>query len=222
LSQLPASRAEVTGLQGKVYIDSLATKTQFLKEINKYPIVHLATHAVSAVDNASASFIAFYPEKGSQMEDCLYLEELYGLNMNATKLVIISACETGQGELVSNEGVISLARAFAYAGCESTINSLWKADDKATSFIIGQFHIYLQKGYTKSKALRQAKLDYLKSDAINKSPAYWSHLILTGDTEPLYASGMKSTYKWGIFIILLAVLSGFFIGIRKRIHKKLE
>ncbi|HWK03270.1 MAG TPA: CHAT domain-containing tetratricopeptide repeat protein [Puia sp.] len=221
-SQLSASRAEVTGLQGKVYIDSLATKTQFLKEINKYPIVHLATHAVSAVDNASASFIAFYPEKGSQMEDCLYLEELYGLNMNATKLVIISACETGQGELVSNEGVISLARAFAYAGCESTINSLWKADDKATSFIIGQFHIYLQKGYTKSKALRQAKLDYLKSDAINKSPAYWSHLILTGNIEPLYASGIKAPGKWSIFILLLAILSGFFIGIRKRIHKKLE
>lgn len=221
-SQLPASREEVAGLQGKVYIDSLATKARFLKEINKYPIVHLATHAVSAVNNASASFIAFYPEKGSLIEDCLYLEELYGLNMNATRLVIISACETGQGELVSNEGVISLARAFAYAGCESTINSLWKADDKATSFILGQFHVYLQKGYTKSKALRQAKLDYLKSDAINKSPAYWSHLILIGDTEPLYAPGMRASYKWGLIIVLLAILSWFFVGIRKRIHRKSE
>lgn len=209
-AQLPASLEEVAGLQGKIYIDSLATKTKFLQEINKYPIVHLATHAVSAVDNAAASFIAFYPEKKSSIEDCLFLEELYGLNMAATKLVIISACETGQGELVSNEGVISLARAFAYAGCGSTINSLWKADDKATAFILERFHRYLQKGYTKSKALRAAKLDYLKSDAINKSPAFWADLILTGNTAPLYPRTIDDMYKWGLLVLFAAVLS--FIG----------
>jgi CHAT domain-containing protein len=203
-SQLPASGEEIAGLPGRLYMDSLATKEQFLKEINKYPVVHLATHAVSSINNASASFIAFYPEKRSPIEDCLFLEELYGLNMNATNLVIISACETGQGELVSNEGVISLARAFAYAGCASTINSLWKADDKATSFILRRFHAYLQKGYTKSKALQQAKLDYLGSDAINKSPAYWSHLILIGNIEPVYSGG--NSYKWGILIIASCLL----------------
>jgi CHAT domain-containing protein len=126
--------------------------------------------------------------------------------MNATKLVIISACETGQGELVSNEGVISLARAFAYAGCASTVNSLWKADDKATSDILRQFHIYLQKGYTKSRALQQAKLDYLHSDALNKSPAYWAHLILIGNTEPVYTSG--HLYMWGLLLAALIALGG--------------
>ena len=205
-SQLPASREEIAGLKGSTYIDSLATKERFLKEINKFPIVHLATHAVSSVDNAAASFIAFYPGKKARIEDCLYLEELYGLNMNATELVIISACETGQGELVSNEGVISLARAFAYAGCASTVNSLWKADDKATSDILRQFHIYLQKGYTKSRALQQAKLDYLHSDALNKSPAYWAHLILIGNTEPVYTSGYL--YKWGLLLAALIALGG--------------
>ncbi len=252
-SQLPASREEVAGLKGAVYIDSLATKEQFLKEINKYPIVHLATHAVSSIENAAASYIAFYPRhndpatdrdsarsnilttdlgtarnnvlitgrdtarESSPSEDRLFLEELYGLNMNATKLVIISACETGQGELVSNEGVISLARAFAYAGCESSINSLWKADDKATSFILEKFHIYLQKGYTKSKALRQAKLDYLKSDALNKSPAYWAHLILIGNTEPVYTAGMGYYYKAGLLAAFLGVL--FFVGLKRRKKK---
>ena len=72
--------------------------------MNKYPIIHLATHAVSSVDKRTESFIAFYPQEGTRTEDRLFLEELYGLNMNATRLVIISACETGQGELVSNEG----------------------------------------------------------------------------------------------------------------------
>jgi CHAT domain-containing protein len=212
-SRLPASRDEIAGLVGMQCIDSAATKERFLAEMNKYPVVHLATHAVSSVNNVSESFVAFYPQAGpAPPENRLFLEELYGLDMSKTRLVIISACETGQGELVSNEGVISLARAFTYAGCGSTINSLWKADDKATSFILRQFHVYLQKGFTKSKALQRAKLDYLKSDAINKSPAYWSHLILIGDTGPVYPSSFP--YKWavlvGIFfcLIIFGVIKG--------------
>jgi CHAT domain-containing protein len=202
--QLPASGEEIAGLPGARYIDSQATRSRFLKEINKYPIVHLATHAVSSLNNAASSFIAFYPAKHSPMEDCLFLEELYGLNLNATRLVIISACETGQGELVAKEGVISLSRAFAYAGCGSTINSLWKADDKATSFILRQFYVYLEKGYTKAKALRQAKLDYLASDAINKSPAFWAHLVLMGDTSPAYTK--RTGWMWTLLLIPLGIV----------------
>jgi CHAT domain-containing protein len=174
----------------------------FLKELNRYPIVHLATHAVSSADNAAGSFIAFYPQKDTPIEDCLFLEELYGLNMNKTKLVVISACETGQGELVSNEGVISLARAFAYAGCGSSISSLWKADDQATSFIVQRFYVYLRKGYKKSIALRRAKLDYLASGTVNRSPAYWSHLVLIGDTAPLYPRGLA--WLWWFAVVPMA------------------
>jgi len=203
-ARLPASGEEIAGLQGAHFIDGEATKALFLKEINKYSIVHLATHAVSSLNNAAASFIAFYPVKHSPIEDCLFLEELYGLNLNATKLVIISACETGQGELVAKEGVISLSRAFAYAGCGSTINSLWKADDKATSFILQRFYVYLQKGMTKAKALQRAKLDYLGSDAINKSPAFWAHLVLMGDESPVYKK--KIGWMWWLLLIPLGAI----------------
>jgi CHAT domain-containing protein len=201
---LPASRQEIAGLPGAQYVDSQATKSVFLKELNQYPIVHLATHAVSSIQNAAGSFVAFYPQKGSALEDNLYLEELYGLDMHATKLVVISACETGQGEVVSNEGVISLARAFAYAGCKSSLSSLWKADDEATSFILQRFYVYLQKGYKKSTALREAKLDYLESGTVNKSPGYWAHLVLIGDTAPLYHK--KNALLWGILAGALCVL----------------
>jgi CHAT domain-containing protein len=146
----------------------------------------------------------------------LFLEELYGLDMNRTKLVVISACETGQGELVSNEGVISLARAFAYAGCASSISSLWKADDQATSFILQRFYVYLEKGYKKSTALRQAKLDYLASSTVNKSPAYWSHLVLIGDTAPLYPRGIDPW--WGL--LLIPVAGGIYWWIRKGRKRK--
>jgi CHAT domain-containing protein len=127
--------------------------------------------------------------------------------MNRTKLVVISACETGQGEVISNEGVISLARAFSYAGCGSTISSLWKADDQATSFILQRFYVHLKEGETKSRALRQAKLDYLASGTVNKSPAYWSHLVLMGDGGAVYNAGHP--YRWGILIFFLLGLLVF-------------
>ena len=219
--RLPASWEEVEGLPGRQYIDSEATKQHFQDALNQYPILHLATHAVSSVNNAAASFIAFYPVHRSVIEDCLFLEELYGLNMGATRLVVLSACESGQGELVSNEGVISLARAFAYAGCESSVNSLWKADDQATSFILKKFHVYLEQGWTKSKALRQAKLDYLHSDALNKSPAYWAHLILTGNTEPIYpSSGVRMWMTVGGILVLLAIAAVVWMLWRWRKRKK--
>jgi CHAT domain-containing protein len=212
MSVLPASGEEIADVKGIHYVGSEATKQNFLQNINKYPVVHLATHAVSDINNTAASFIAFYPEKKSRAEDYLFLEELYGLNMDNTKLVIISACETGGGELVNNEGVISLARAFIYAGCSSTVNSLWKADDKSTSAILKQFHIYLEKGFTKSKALQQAKLDYIRSNTLYKSPAYWSHLILIGDDEPVC---IKKTY-YKVTLLALFSFSSVFIFLVKR------
>jgi len=192
---LPASGDEVAGLQGAQYIDSGATKSNFLRAVNHWPIIHLATHAVSSPTRTAGSFVAFYPAAGPKDDNNLYLEELYGLNLSATRLVIISACETGQGQLAGKEGVISLSRAFAYAGCASTINSLWKADDKATAYILRRFYAHLKKGLNKAKALQEAKLDYLSGDAINKSPAYWAHLVLMGDESPLYTA--MNWWIWG-------------------------
>ncbi|HEY4335915.1 MAG TPA: CHAT domain-containing tetratricopeptide repeat protein [Puia sp.] len=217
--RLPASKEEIAGLPGRQWLDGQATKERFLAAVNQYPIVHLATHAVSSMDNAAGSFIAFYPEKGRTLEDRLYLEELYGLNLQKTRLVIISACETGQGEVVPQEGVISLARAFAYAGCGSTVNSLWKADDQATSLILRQFYLHLRAGETKARALQLAKLDYLKSDAIDKSPAYWAHLVLTGDSSALYA---KTNWMFWVVVGLgvLGVGAGGMVWKKKKSRRK--
>ena len=209
MNQLSASGSEIAGLPGKYFIDSEATKQQFLKNINRYPVVHLATHAIADTGNSAASFIAFYPHTHIPAEDGLYLEELYSLNMDATRLIIISACETGNGQLAGSEGVLSLTRGFAYAGCASIVNSLWKADDESTAAILHQFHKYLQKGYTKSKALQQAKLDYIRSNALHKTPDYWAHLILIGNTQPVITSH-SSHWLW-LLVIGAMVVAGVVI-----------
>ncbi|HWB91566.1 MAG TPA: CHAT domain-containing tetratricopeptide repeat protein [Puia sp.] len=215
-SRLPASAEEIAGLPGMRYFDAQATKARFLHTVGQYSIVHLATHAVSSPDNAAASYIAFFPLKHSPIEDRLYLEELYGLDLAGTRLVIISACETGEGKVIAQEGVISLARAFAYAGCGSTINSLWKADDQATSYILRRFYVYLRQGETQARALQLAKLDYLKSDAIDKSPAFWAHLVLTGDSGALYEKSFWAKWRWAILILAGMTISGALVWRRRK------
>ncbi|MBO9204596.1 MULTISPECIES: CHAT domain-containing protein [Niastella] len=216
MQQLPASAQEIAYLPGLTFLNQQATKEQFLQNLSQYPVVHLATHAIADTGNSAASFIAFYPTTRQPTLDALYLEELYGLNMEKTQLIIISACETGHGQLVNSEGVLSLTRGFAYAGCASMVNSLWKADDAATAAILHQFHCYLQKGYTKSKALRQAKLDYLHSNALYKTPNFWAHLILTGDNQPLVKA--VSWYWW--LLVSSAAVAVLFVMIYLKRRKK--
>lgn len=206
LSRLPHSANETAGLPGVQYTGPSATKTRFLQHLNQYPILHLGTHAVADIDNSGGSFLAFYPSENGE-EDKLYADELYGLDMDSTELVILSACETGNGKLIDREGVMSLSRGFSYAGCASIIHSLWKSDDLASSLILKKFHHYLQKGLSKSKALQQAKLDYLHSDVLYKSPGYWANLILIGNTEEVVAMPSQPAVLWCIgWLIGAAVL----------------
>lgn len=202
LPELPSSLNEIAGLPGQAFTDTAATKTNFLQKFNQYPILHFVSHAVADTNNSGQSFLAFYPQQKNIEENRLYVEELYGLNMDSTELVILSACETGNGQLVNGEGVMSLSRGFAYAGCASIINSLWKADDKASSMILQQFHYYLQKGYSRSRSLQLAKLDYINSDALHRSPEYWANLVLIGNTE----GWQKKSALLLLWLILIGII----------------
>jgi CHAT domain-containing protein len=199
LDQLPNSGLEISNLAGEQFLNEQATKAHFLGAINHYPVIHLATHAFADPMNEKGSLICFYPQRQEAQEDCLFLPELYGLILDSTNLVILSACESGRGEIVDNEGMMSLSRGFMYAGCASTVNSLWKADDESTAAILREFHVYLEKGYTKALALRQAKLDYLHSGAVYITPNYWAHLILIGNTEAIVE---KREQSWITICIL--------------------
>ncbi len=207
MGPLPGSGKEIAALPGRQFINEQATKVHFLAAINKYPVIHLATHAWSDPEDSKGSRIFFYPNGQTSDDDNLYLPELYGLNMDSTELVILSACESGKGETVDNEGIISLSRGFMYAGCASTVNSLWKADDESTAFILTRFHVYLERGISKSKALQKAKVDYIHSNAVYITPNYWAHLILIGNTEPVMRKGGQK--KWmllgGGILLVIAV-----------------
>lgn len=197
---LPASKEEISRLKGRVLTDENATKNIFLQLSNRHDIIHLATHASVNNDTPSHSYIAFYPANNDYK---LYAGEIADMKLDAVQLVILSACETGAGKLVKGEGLMSLSRAFAYAGCPNIITSLWKAEDKSTSFITQRLHYYLEKKYSKDKALQQAKLDFLRSDEIDsrlKTPDYWAHLLFIGN----YEEDKGSSNWWYIAIVIIA------------------
>ena len=212
LEKLPYSKDEIAGLDGKRFEGEHAGKKEFIRYLNSYPVVHLATHAITDLDNPSASYIAFFPATGIKPEDFLYLDEIYSLRMDSCKMIVISACETGRGELVKNEGVMSFARAFLYAGCPSTINTLWKADDRSTSEIFKSFYKYLEAGFSKSRSLQKAKMDFIRNNPVDRNPAFWSHIILTGNPVSLYKK--KQPWIWVVFAI--GCCTALFFLIRKR------
>ncbi|MBC7924005.1 MAG: CHAT domain-containing protein, partial [Ferruginibacter sp.] len=139
----------------------------------------------------------------------LYAREIYNLVLNNAKLVVLSACETGNGQLVRGEGVMSLARAFAYAGCPNIVTTLWKADDQSTADITARMHAYLRAGETKDEALRRAKLDYRReqTDPRRQSPLYWANFVFIGDAVPLRAR--PSWEGWALGGLSLAALLGW-------------
>jgi len=216
LEKLPFSKDEIAGLKGKRFEDQQAVKKEFINNLNHYPVIHLATHAITDLDNPSASYIAFFPATGIRSEDFLFLDEIYSLRLDSCQMIVISACETGRGELVKNEGVMSFARAFLYAGCPSTINTLWKADDRSTSEIFRLFYKYLEEGYSKSRSLQKAKLDFIRNNPVNRDPSFWSHIILTGDPSGLFKK--KQPWIWAVFAIGFCTI--LFFLIRKRREKK--
>lgn len=122
-------------------------------------------------------------------------------------MVVLSACNTGAGKLQRGEGIESLARGFRQAGVPSLVTSLWQVDDEAAQQVVIPFFEYLADGDSKSEALREAKVKYLKNCSPDKAhPFYWAPLIVTGDNDPL----PKESMFWPWIIALVGVGRGLY------------
>ncbi|MBC8405651.1 MAG: tetratricopeptide repeat protein [Planctomycetes bacterium] len=116
----------------------------------------------------------------------LSAEEIQHLNLSACDLVVLSACETALGSARAGEGLMSLRRAFAVAGADTVISSLWKVDDVATAQLMKDFYINLwEKSMSRGDALHEAKLRMLRRNRIENGgdalPSTWGAFVLSGD-----------------------------------------
>ncbi|MDX1522573.1 MAG: CHAT domain-containing protein, partial [Anaerolineae bacterium] len=109
-------------------------------------------------------------------------EDVTALDLLATELVVLSACETGLGEVQVGEGVFGLRRAFVLAGANTLVMSLWKVPDQQTQELMTDFYRRILAGEPRAEALRQAQLA-LKQEY--PDPLYWGAFICQGDPGPL-------------------------------------
>jgi CHAT domain-containing protein len=112
----------------------------------------------------------------------LTAEDVSGLDLLRTDLVVLSACETGLGKVWNGEGVYGLRRAFVLAGAKTLVMSLWKVPDQQTQELMGEFYQRIQRGQPRAEALREAQLAMKKRYSY---PYYWGAFICQGDPSPL-------------------------------------
>ena len=188
LVELPHSGPEIDTIcslfKGQALYGLAASLNTFLNLATKYRILHLSTHGKTDDHLADYAYLAFGMQDALANDQKLYTKDLYNLSLNAD-LVVLSACETATGKLHEGEGIISLARAFAYAGAKSIVTTLWQVNEESSKDLFISFYRYLANDLQmdKDEALHLAKLDFLKKAQKPEllHPFFWAGIIGIGD-----------------------------------------
>jgi CHAT domain-containing protein len=201
---LPFSRAEVERIaqlnpQGtRVYLGEAATEERAKAIGNETRYVHFATH--STLDEQSpldSAVVLTIPEqvKGEQENGLLQAWEIFESVRLDADLVVLSGCESGLGKELRGEGLLSLTRAFQYAGARSVVASLWNVADQTTAELMVRFYRHLFAGQSKDEALRQAQVELLRPSLRGngasvkaagggaRAPFYWAAFQIYGDWQ---------------------------------------
>ncbi|MEM9545172.1 MAG: CHAT domain-containing protein, partial [Bacteroidota bacterium] len=176
---------EING--GKVLINEKARKDKVIDLLKQADLIHFSAHAFSDNSDPAKSSILLYSSKNDD-DFILTAAEIGKMNLKAHQIVL-SACQTASGRYVKGEGVLSLARYFIFSGAESVVASKWSIPDQISFYIMRSYYEHLNLGFSKDKALRRAKLNFLKNDRLSspltRLPSYWSSFCIYGSTQPL-------------------------------------
>lgn len=202
-SPLPQSRREVTRIAslfpaqaGNLFLGVQATEENVkTTDLSRYRFVHFSVHGLLNEANPRFSSLVLslptgkpQPARTAQPapeDGLLSAYEIFELRLNA-ELVTLSACETGLGKEMKGEGLLSLVRAFLYAGTPSVLASLWKVDETGTADLMIDFYRNLREHdgaaqpLSKAEALRQAKLKAIRQGS---APFFWAPFVLIGRSE---------------------------------------
>jgi CHAT domain-containing protein len=184
-----------------------ASRTNFLKNFGNYSILQLYTHATDGVDGGEP-MIYF-------SDSVLYLSELVNEQKPATRLIVLSACETGKGQWYQGEGVFSFNRGFAALGVPSSITNLWSMENKSTYRLTELFYKYLARGMDMDIALQRAKIEFLEyGNSEDRMPCYWSAAILSGRTDAIQIEApIPFQSVQYVFVVVIGLLTIFALWI---------
>jgi CHAT domain-containing protein len=163
-------------------------------------ILHIASHGFFLNDGTPDGTSSYAPENpmlraglalsganltsSGRADGILTALEASGLDLWGTRLVTLSACDTGIGEIRNGEGVYGLRRAFVLAGAETLVMSLWPVSDYIARDVMVMYYAGLRSGLGRGEALRRARLTQLKR-ATRRHPYYWAGFIQSGEWADL-------------------------------------
>jgi len=203
-------------LDGDVLLGKAATAAAFRQEAGKYRVLHLATHGQASATLGERSRLIFGPTESGGDEPLVYARDLYLMRLRA-ELVVLSACETADGEHRWGEGVVGLTKGFFSAGARSAVATLWRVDDARNADLVLHFFQKLKNGATKDAALREAKLDYLRNRPHDEAhPAYWAAALIHGDVSSLDLE--SNGWGWWWWVVAAAVVGLFVWAVLWRRH----
>jgi CHAT domain-containing protein len=187
LDALPRTRDEVEEIaklfapdRCRVFLGKESTEEAVkAAPLRRYKRLHFATHGLLNERNSSRSAIVLTLDNDPHEDGFLEVGEIAKLNLDCD-LVVLSACQTGRGQLFSGEGIVGLSRAFLYAGAGSVVVSLWNVSDISTSELMKSFYQHLINNMGNAAALREAKLQMLRSGNETRHPYYWAPFIVVG------------------------------------------
>lgn len=187
LARLPRTRDEVEFIGGlipkerkRLYLGKDSTEKAFKQEpLKQYRWIHFATHSLIDEQNPYRSAVVLSLTGNDNEDGFLRVTEIADLDLNSD-LVVLSACETGRGQLLSGEGIIGLSRAFVIAGARSVVVSQWAVSDISTAQLMKDFYQQLVNGIAKPAALREAKLRMLNGGSETRHPYYWAPFVIIG------------------------------------------
>ena len=180
LTRERASRSAILALQAPRMLH-IATHGFFLRDAaHKIPNPLLRAGLALSGANTASRTTGSHPKD----EGILTALEASNLNLWGTKLVTLSACDTGVGEIRNGEGVYGLRRAFFLAGAETLVMSLWPVRDSVTREMMTAYYRGLHQGLGRGDALRQAQLTMLARKP-RHHPFYWASFIQAGEWASL-------------------------------------
>ena len=194
----------------KIYLSKDATETIFKKNVEDASIVHLSTHSFLYKNSP----LILFSNNDKENDGFLEVGEILKLNLK-TNMVVLSSCKSGLGRVDKAEGIIGMQKAFFDAGAKSVMVSLWDVNDKYTSIFMKYFYSFLSDGYSKSEALRFAKLKFIKQN--NPNPYYWSAFTISGDDKPINVQ--ISNYSFLLVILLLLSIPLAYLFYLKKYRK---
>lgn len=196
---------------GKYLYGSSATRAIYRARASEHGILHLASHAISSKTNGIESRIFLLDDVGAP--EALYASDL-GQQTLAAELVVLSACETGNGGQNIVEGRVGLTKAYLSAGARSVVASDWSVDDYATASMMETFYAATAEGVAPDEALRRARVAYLREHP-EASVADWGAFAAYGG---MVAPRWERASRWSDWWWLAAVggvALGLFVWVRR-------